>query len=177
MFLRRQLLGMGVGTFFSTLMTKVLGQSAVAPATEPQQPAEVYTPRISWEYVPDIATRNDAEDNVVDIFRWSETVVIRLHRMPAGHYPGARFVYRTHTLTFIRSFAANEKHGERLSLQMVLDRLNAYKKIYPLTPDEIKCVQGLIDLITPGHEIDQKLPIPARQFVVQWTGSPPEPTA
>lgn len=140
----------------------------------PAEPPEVYTPRLSWEYVPtQVATVDDAE-MVTDIFHYREVVLIRLHGMPMRG-PSKKLLYRVTPIMFSRvhpDFAV--PICGRWQLDAAIRTIESYKRAFELTAAETACLDRLICFISTGEGKHQPLPIPMREFIVQWSGQPDE---
>lgn len=202
MFVRRQLLKMGGGSFLSLLATKVFGLPVVPlpedppvptvdplpgpPLPPPPPPAspEVYTPRISWEYVPtQVATIDDGM--VTDIFLYHEVVLLRLHGMPTAGPHKQKLLYRITAINFSRYHACFQNPIQGcVHLEDAIRHIEQYKQSFPLTDAEAECLDRLICFISTStgdqrvrYPTGELLPIPAKEFIVQYSGSPPEPTA
>jgi hypothetical protein len=137
---------------------------------------EVASPRLSWIYRQNLHVVENAAGVVTARACGSEVILITLHRMPAKSYahgpdgsaPVDGFVYKTIFRPFRR---------DKVPVEKVIKQLSYLKTCYDLTPAEHKSIDQLFHLIRPGREVDQPLPIPLRQFIVEWSGKPDEEIA
>lgn len=164
-----------LGAMLAAALASLCGVRPTRAAVIPHETKEVVTPRLSWIYRQNLNVVEDEKGDVISRHIGVELVIVTLHRMPwKKHHPGAlsdpivdSFEYRTIYSAFNRRFPTRSQ-----SLEKTIDGLRSLLSVYKLTDEERKSLEQLFHLIRPGHEVDQRLPIAAKQFIIEWSGSP-----
>ena len=159
-----------------TAIRNLLSKPVTLPA-KPElkpQPLEVFTPRISWKYRPYMlvqtapSQRGDGCRDVVNIGRSTETVLIEYHGLPVADQYGNMLVYGILAIEFFRPGNEYMRSSSVMSLERAIWEIEHIRDRSKLTAAEKASFNSLIELITPGHEIDVKPPIPMQHFIVEW---------